>query len=376
MFKKIRKILILNLFAVLLLQNASFGLNEQQAVQKKHEAAQKKVQKLRLLERIETNKLYKNQQRLEQNEQNLDINEKKHVAAQQDLISLQAQLREATADYEGYKGNTNRRIVQIYKKQRTGYIRFLLSARDINNFLDRLYYENLIIKEDKTRIANAQIKTRRISNLKQKIENQEKMLQKNIDTMKKERKNIENTIDQNKRYIEKLQTDRKTWEKAERELAKESERLTTLINRSTKDSSDVPVVTAGFMRPVNSYRLTSPYGWRVHPIFKQKKFHSGIDMACPSGTPIKVANNGKVIYAGWYGGYGKVVIVDHGKINGHPTTTLYAHMSSIKAAVGQSVTRGQVIGNVGSTGYSTGPHLHFEVRVNGKTQNPFNYISK
>ena len=149
-----------------------------------------------------------------------------------------------------------------------------------------------------------------------------------------------------------------------------------MINQSTKDTPDTPIVTAGFMRPVNYKYLSSPYGWRVHPIFKKKKFHSGVDLACAMGTPIKAANNGKVIYAGWYGGYGKVVIIDHGKINGRQISTLYAHMSSIKAAVGQNVARGQVIGNVGSTGYSTGPHLHFEVRVNGKTDNPFNYISK
>ena len=92
------------------------------------------------------------------------------------------------------------------------------------------------------------------------------------------------------------------------------------------------------------------------------------------GTPIKASNSGRVIYSGWYGGYGKVVILDHGNIHGSPTTTLYAHMSQPKVSVGQNVTKGQVIGLSGSTGYSTGPHCHFEVRINGKPQNPNNFL--
>ena len=84
--------------------------------------------------------------------------------------------------------------------------------------------------------------------------------------------------------------------------------------------------------------------------------------------------NGRVIYAGWYGGYGQVVILDHGVVRGQPITTLYAHMSSISVHKGQTVSKGQTVGREGSTGYSTGPHCHFEVRVNGQPRNPLNYI--
>ena len=94
----------------------------------------------------------------------------------------------------------------------------------------------------------------------------------------------------------------------------------------------------------------------------------------PYGTPIKAANSGRVIFTGWYSGYGKVVIIDHGKINGVPTTTLYAHMSTISAKQGANVVRGSVIGKVGTTGYSTGPHLHFEVRQKGNPVNPTNFV--
>ena len=140
-----------------------------------------------------------------------------------------------------------------------------------------------------------------------------------------------------------------------------------------KNNKETFVTTGAFMRPISG-PITSPFGWRVHPIFKSRIFHSGIDIGGANGGAIKAANSGKVIFAGWQGGYGKVVIIDHGRVNGKPTTTLYAHMSVINVSNGQSVGKGQVIGKEGSTGYSTGPHCHFEVRVNGVPQNPLQYI--
>jgi murein DD-endopeptidase MepM/ murein hydrolase activator NlpD len=138
-------------------------------------------------------------------------------------------------------------------------------------------------------------------------------------------------------------------------------------------SSAVKVSSTGFSYPISG-PITSPFGWRTHPIFKSRIFHSGIDIAGPNGGAIKASNDGRVIYAGWYGGYGKVVILDHGVINGKPITTLYGHMSAINVSSGQTVRKGQTVGREGSTGYSTGPHCHFEVRVNGKPVNPLSYI--
>ncbi|HVM18916.1 MAG TPA: M23 family metallopeptidase, partial [Egibacteraceae bacterium] len=115
---------------------------------------------------------------------------------------------------------------------------------------------------------------------------------------------------------------------------------------------------------------TSDYGWRTHPIFGTRRFHAGIDIGSGYGAPIVAALGGTVIEAGSRGGYGNTIIVDHGG----GLTTLYAHQSSFAVATGQQVSRGDTIGYVGSTGYSTGPHLHFEVRVNGATRNPMDYF--
>jgi len=117
-------------------------------------------------------------------------------------------------------------------------------------------------------------------------------------------------------------------------------------------------------------RLTSGFGYRIHPIFGVRRFHSGIDIAAPYGTLVKAADGGQIVQAGYFGGYGYSVMVYHGG----GFATWYAHLSSINVSVGQFVERGQVIGLVGSTGWSTGPHLHFEVRINGSPQNPMGYL--
>ena len=121
--------------------------------------------------------------------------------------------------------------------------------------------------------------------------------------------------------------------------------------------------------PVNG-PIASPFGWRIHPILGYKKFHTGIDFGVGYGVPIRAADSGTVIYATWMGGYGNVIIVDHGD----GLSTLYAHQSSLAVGTGTRVTRGQTVGYVGSTGFSTGPHLHFEVRVNGNPVDPMGYL--
>jgi murein DD-endopeptidase MepM/ murein hydrolase activator NlpD len=118
--------------------------------------------------------------------------------------------------------------------------------------------------------------------------------------------------------------------------------------------------------PVDGARQTSGFGFRLHPILGYSRLHQGADFAAPSGTPIQAAGVGTVVHAGWHGGHGKTVIVQHQ--NG--LRTLYAHMSAIGVSVGQRVAQGQSIGGVGSTGLSTGPHLHYEIHVGGRAVNP------
>jgi murein DD-endopeptidase MepM/ murein hydrolase activator NlpD len=131
-----------------------------------------------------------------------------------------------------------------------------------------------------------------------------------------------------------------------------------------------PGIGVSLSYPLPGYPIVSKYGWRVHPILGVRKLHEGIDIWAPESTPIKAAAGGVVVWAGPRGGYGNAVIIDHGSGVG----TVYAHQSAVAVSPGQSVSRGQVIGYVGHTGLAGGPHLHFEVRVGGRTYDPLAYV--
>lgn len=149
-----------------------------------------------------------------------------------------------------------------------------------------------------------------------------------------------------------------------------TEPVTEIVRVGTKKRPS-NVSSAGYMRPVAGGRVTSPFGPRRAPTAGASTYHRGIDIGVGYGTPIMATRDGRVTYAGWNGGYGYCVIVDHGG----GVTSLYAHCSSIVARSGQTVKQGQTIAKVGSTGVSTGNHLHFEIRINGTAKNPANYVN-
>lgn len=379
--KKIICIKAVLIFAVLFLSCACVcaepKLNDQKnQIENKRVQAKKQIHKLKLLEKIETNKLYKNQQKLEYNQHNLEKSKRQYEYAKDEVATLEKKLNVLLVEHNRHLAYTKKRIVQIYKHKRNNYLDFLINSDDINAFLDRLYFENIIIAYDKKRLEETKVHARDILALKARIELQKRNLESSIQDINKQQINIQDAIDKNEKLIEKLKTDRATWEKSEKELARQSRAISQMINHEIKKTEKQGVnvvVSTGFVRPVQG-KITSPFGSRMHPIFKRKIFHSGIDIGAPYGTPIRAANSGRIMFVGWYSGYGKVIIINHGNINGIPTTTLYAHMSTTIAKQGASVVKGDVIGKVGTTGYSTGPHLHFEVRQKGNPVNPLNFI--
>lgn len=340
-------------------------------IQKKQKQTRAKINHLRWLENLETNKLYKNQQKLEQTSTSLVVSKQQYSSAQGQLNSLESNLSTAMADFSRIDFQMRRRIRQIFKNQRRGFFELLLSAQDFNTFLDRVYFEGLVIKRDYGKMVYARQKAKEIALLKYRIEEQKRYLSRSIKNINYQQESIQDEIAKNQNMIQKLRTDRGTYERAERELARQSSSLQAMISRSSGETR-INVVS-GFIKPING-RITSPFGWRRHPIFNSRSFHSGVDIAGPYRGNVRASNAGKVIYSGWYGGYGKVVIINHGDVQGTPVTTLYAHLNSSNVSVGEYVSKGQVVGFEGTTGYSTGPHVHFEVRLNGRPNNPLNYI--
>ena len=340
-------------------------------IETKKKQTRAKINHLKWLESIETNKLYKNQQKLENANNNLQQSKTQIVSAQKELYGMQAQLDKAAADYNNLNYILAGHIRKVFKSQRKAFFELLITSDDINMLVDRVYFQKILLKEDYERMATAKKKAKEIAMLKYNIEAKKRNLERSVASINSQKAYIDKAIAKNESMINKLRTDRVAYQKAEKELAKQSASIGSYINKTAKDTN--VHVASGFIKPIQG-RITSPFGWRTHPIFNSKSFHSGVDIGGPNLGAIKASNSGKVIYSGWYGGYGKVVIVEHGIVNGKPITTLYAHMNSIAVSNGQKVQKGQVLGYEGTTGYSTGPHCHFEVRVNGQPNNPLNYI--
>ena len=348
---KIKKILNILIFLGLLLNTfaccSSFATQDLETKKKQTRA---KINHLKWLESLETNKLYKNQQKLENATNSLQQSKTQIISAQKELNGMQAQLDKAAAEYNNLNNILAAHIRKVFKSQRKAFFELLITSEDINMLVDRVYFQKIILRDDYARMAAARS---------------------SVASINTQQTYIQQAIAKNESMINKLRTDRVAYQRAERELAKQSASIGSYINRTAKDK-DVQVAS-GFIKPIQG-RITSPFGWRTHPIFNSKSFHSGVDIGGPNLGAIRASNSGKVIYSGWYGGYGKVVIIEHGIVNGKPITTLYAHMNTIKVSNGQRVSKGDVVGYEGTTGYSTGPHCHFEVRVNGQPNNPLNYI--
>ena len=349
--KFIKKLFIV--FIALLIGNISLlaDANQLKTIQHKQRVTHEKIKRLKVLEHLEKNKLYKNQQRLEQASNNLQQSKNQYSNLEAQLAQMEKDLTASIAEFNKANVDMRKRIRQVYKNQRTGMFQLILTAKDLNSLLDVVYFEKIVLKKDYAKIVAVRAKSQKIALMKKGIEAKKIALAQSIQQINSQQKNIKYAIAQNQSMINKYKTDRKTYERAERELARQSASIQSMIARN-RGSSTVKVTSAGFMKPIGG-RITSPFGWRTHPIFNSRTFHSGVDIAGPNR---------------------KVVILDHGVVNGRPTTTLYAHMSSIRVGQGQFVKKGEVVGYEGTTGYSTGPHVHFEVRINGKPNNPLNYI--
>lgn len=172
------------------------------------------------------------------------------------------------------------------------------------------------------------------------------------------------------RLLEQVRSRLSEYEGRIAQLKKESDAIATLLRGVQAGQGIAPSGRGILAMPIPGARITSRFGPRVHPIHGTVRVHTGIDLGSPAGTPIRAAADGVVAFSGARGGYGNTVILDHGK----SLATLYAHQSQILVSAGKKVKKGDVIGKVGSTGFSTGPHLHFEVRVAGSPVDPLAYL--
>jgi murein DD-endopeptidase MepM/ murein hydrolase activator NlpD len=302
-------------------------------------------------------------------ETQIEVLEDSIKVKESELVILNDKLAQADKSLLENKDEMYSRLRVMYKSKNIGFIEVVLGAKDIEDLLTRIDLIKRIQEHDSQMIKDLTQLRNDISSMKVEVEE----VKANLVSQKSELDSKQNDLTGNLEDLEvkkvELSKDLEELERREDELNKEAQELTKIIQKLKLEAK---YVGGEMMWPVpSSYRITSAFGNRYHPILKKYKMHTGIDIGAKSGSNIVAAQTGTVIYSNYLGSYGKVIMIDHG--GGY--VTLYAHSSKLIAKNGQKVTKGDVIALVGSTGLSTGPHLHFEVRKNGEFVDPVQYVS-
>jgi len=316
------------------------------------------------------------------------------------LRQIQEELRVATAEYKDVKGqldsvedkindNTEllekteadlkvknkklqQRVRDIYINGQISYVDVLFGAKDFADLMTRMDVLKRIIKHDYDLIMKVKEEKATVENTRAQLEKDKAEAEVLVADAQAKKAKVEDKESEQQVLLDQAIYDRDTSERMYEEIMAASQEVANMIRRSQMSSagySGAPAGAGGMIWPISG-PITSEFGWRTHPIFGTARFHSGLDIGGDYGMPIYAAASGTVIYAGWISGYGNAVIIDHGG----GVTTLYGHNDSLNVSEGENVAQGQVIAMCGSTGNSTGPHCHFEVRENGEPVSPYGYL--
>lgn len=316
------------------------------------------------------------------------------------LRQIQEELRVATAEYKEVKGqldsvedkisdNTEllqkteadlkvknkklqQRVRDIYINGQISYVDVLFGAKDFADLMTRMDVLKRIIKHDYDLIMKVREEKATVENTRVQLEKDKAEAEVLVADAQAKKAKVEDKESEQQVLLDQAIYDRDTSERMYEEIMAASQEVANMIRRSHMSSagySGAPAGAGGMIWPISG-PITSEFGWRTHPIFGTARFHSGLDIGGDYGMPIYAAASGTVIYAGWISGYGNAVIIDHGG----GVTTLYGHNDSLNVSEGENVAQGQVIAMCGSTGNSTGPHCHFEVRENGEPVSPYGYL--
>lgn len=306
------------------------------------------------------------------------------VATQNEIVKMEAYLKTR-------QNVLNRRVRAIYMHGQLNYLEVILGANSFSDFANRVELLKRIIRSDYNLILEIQKQKAAIEAKKAQLEEDKRQLdalaaeaektQKEIAAKKAEQQKVLDAAKSNKAAAAQMEQDLNAQLASVRNLIQQrlaaaeaarqaAQQAAESDNGGGGGSDDNYVQGTGAMSWPCSGPITSPFGYRTHPIFGTTIFHAGIDIGVDYGTPIHAADSGVVVYSGWISGYGNAVIIDHGG----GVSTLYGHNQSLAVSEGQSISKGSVIAYAGSTGNSTGPHCHFEVDVNGSPVNPMGYL--
>lgn len=311
-------------------------------------------------------------ERIATSEQELQELNNKIDELQASMDEVEAKLKIAEQNYEKQKELLDSRLIAIYESSDTQYLDVILSSRSISEFLSNYFLITELATYETELLEEMQTKKEEIQKNKTEIQKNKEELATIKTNQTKTAKVLENTKTVRQNFIAKLSEQEKEIQTQIDEYNTKFAEINAEILALAMEGIDTQYIGGELAWPVPGYtRISSEYGMRTHPITGVYKLHSGVDISAPMGANFIAANDGIVTKAGYNSAYGNMVIIDHGG----GISTLYAHGSEILVQVGQIVKRGESVLKVGSTGYSTGPHAHFEVRINGVVTNPMPYIT-
>ncbi len=311
-------------------------------------------------------------EKISSSEQQLQEQESKITELKKSINEIESELNTVTEKYDRQKKLFEQRLVATYEAGETQYLDILLKSKSLSDFLSSYYIITELAELDNDLINELEEKKKAIDLSKQKLENEKKELATIIEGQTRLSRTLQNTKKMRESFIEKLSDEEKNLQTKIDEINAQYEVVNKQILALAQQGIDTAYIGGELAWPVPGYtRITSKYAMRVHPITGQYKLHTGVDIGAPEGANFVAANDGIVTKAEYNTAYGNMVIIDHGG----GISTLYAHGSETLVQVGQTVKRGDAVLKVGSTGYSTGPHAHFEVRINGITTDPLPYIT-
>ena len=298
--------------------------------------------------------------------------QKKSDALQGKINDNQAKLEKKQQEMQERMLIYRKRLRDIYINGQINYLDVLLGAKDFSDFSSRMYLLQKIISRDLELLEKLKQDAAEINSRKEQLAAEMKEIKATQTELEAKKAKVNKLREQRAYMLYKAQEEEQSSQEEYERLLAISENIASMLRNMEAGGGGAPAGQGGtgqFMWPCNG-PITSYYGWRTHPIFGTTKYHSGMDIAVDSGTPIHAADSGTVVYSGWLGGYGNCVMIDHGG----GLVTLYAHNSALNVGEGQYVSKGTVVAYAGSTGYSTGPHCHFEVRLHGELTEPLNYL--
>ena len=311
-------------------------------------------------------------ERIATSQQELDELNNKISELQKTTEEVESNLNEVQEKYDRQKELLDNSLIAIYASSDTKYLDVILSSKSISEFLSNYFLVTELASYEMDLLNEMEAKKEEIETSKKKLEENQKQLAEIKTNQTKTAKVLENTKTVRENFIAKLSDEEKEIQTKIDEYNTRFNEINAEILALAMEGIDTKYIGGELAWPVPGYtRISSKYGMRTHPITGVYKLHTGVDISAPMGANFIAANDGIVTKAGYNSAYGNMVIIDHGG----GVSTLYAHGSEILVQVGQVVKRGDAVLKVGSTGYSTGPHAHFEVRLNGVVTDPMPYIT-